>query len=88
MRDLILNRTPKDFDIITSAELKEVFPSVIIIFFFLDKLWITRVMLKFNTSSFGLLLVSLCINASEMLLMNLLVMFLINSISLTLNNYQ
>lgn len=34
MRDLILNRTPKDFDIITSAELKEVFPSVIIIFFF------------------------------------------------------
>jgi tRNA nucleotidyltransferase/poly(A) polymerase len=24
VRDLILNRTPKDFDIITSAELKEV----------------------------------------------------------------
>lgn len=25
MRDLIMKRTPKDFDIVTSAELKEVF---------------------------------------------------------------
>lgn len=28
VRDLILKRIPKDFDIITSAELKEVYPFV------------------------------------------------------------
>lgn len=35
MRDLILKRTPKDFDIITSAELKEVPSSLKVFFFFL-----------------------------------------------------
>lgn len=34
MRDLILKRTPKDFDIITSAELKEVTSSLKVFFFF------------------------------------------------------
>lgn len=33
VRDLILKRTPKDFDIITSAELKEVFSNYIRVLF-------------------------------------------------------
>lgn len=36
MRDLILNRIPKDFDVITSAELKE----VLYIHFFLQCVYV------------------------------------------------
>lgn len=34
MRDLVMKKTPKDFDIITSADLREVYPC----FFFFIKL--------------------------------------------------